>query len=341
MPELRKDPLAGRWVIIATERARRPGNIIDPQKKSFDEDEEKGRRPAGPKEKAVYTVSRKAGRSGKAADKVTVLRKKEPLLTNKSPIRRSGDGLHNVLSGYGAHEAVIETAQDIPNMADLDVKQIELVLQTYAKRVEALSRDKSVQHVFLFKNYGGRMQAKGSRSSAEILASPVIPLNVREKLNGAKRYFDYHERCIFADIILEETKHQKRIAAENGDFIAVMPFASRFPFEITIIPKKHDCNFFTGIRQKEAALARILKDILSRFKYGLEDPAYTMTVHSAPFRRDWSRLPNWQTIEDDFRWHIEIVPRLTRPAGFEKGSGFYICPIPPEYTAEFLNGVEV
>jgi UDPglucose--hexose-1-phosphate uridylyltransferase len=120
----------------------------------------------------------------------------------------------------------------------------------------------------------------------------------------------------------------------------VTPFAPRFLFELLIIPKKHHCDFTKGVAGQEEDLARMLKDILLRFKEGLDDPAYNYVIQTAPFRRT-QKGGKWQTIEKDYHWHIELMPRLTEAAGFEKGTGFYICSIPPEDTAEFLREVQI
>ena len=128
---------------------------------------------------------------------------------------------------------------------------------------------------------------------------------------------------------------------ENDHFIAITPFAARFLFEVWIIPKKHSCDFAKGILGIEKDLAAILKDMLTRVKVGLNDPAYNYVIHTAPFRREEELKKQYKTIVEDYHWHIELMPRLTRVAGFEKGTGFYICAVPPEKMAEFLREVQI
>lgn len=242
---------------------------------------------------------------------------------------------------YGAHEVVIETPDHIGNIADLSEEQISLILKTFGVRFHELEKNPMFQYVIAYKNYGW---AAGSRhishSRSQIIATAVNPVRVKEKLHGAKRYFDYHDRCLYCDLIRQEMEDRQRVLAENDHFIAMIPFAPRFIFEISIYPKKHHCDFHHGVVGQEEALAKILKEVLKKLQVGVDDPSYNFIIQTAPFRRAENGT-KWRTIEEDYHWHIEIMPRLTRVAGFEKGSGFYICAIPPEHMAEFLREVEI
>ncbi|OGX26433.1 MAG: hypothetical protein A2787_05450 [Omnitrophica WOR_2 bacterium RIFCSPHIGHO2_01_FULL_48_9] len=337
MPELRKDPVVGRWVIIATERARRPGNIVDSSENTFN-----GGGSHCPfchnKEKVIYTA-----KNDKHPDwSVLVVPSGAPTLKPQSHSSRTGHGLYDVINGYGAHEVIIETPEHIANMADLDVEQIQQVLNTYVVRINDLKKDPNLQYALSYKNHGwGAGGRRIGHSRSQIVATPVNPLRVKEKLIGAKKYFDYHERCVYCDLINQEKEFKKRIIFETEHFIAMTPFAARFLFEIWVLPKKHDCDFSEGVVGFEEDLARILKDLLLKIKIGLNDPAYNYVIHSAPFRREHDKKLQWKTIHEDYHWHMEIMPRLTRVAGFEKGTGFYICPVPPENMAEFLREVEI
>ncbi|MEW6171406.1 MAG: galactose-1-phosphate uridylyltransferase, partial [Candidatus Omnitrophota bacterium] len=173
----------------------------------------------------------------------------------------------------------------------------------------------------------------------QLIATPVTPKRVKEELEGSKRYFDYHERCIFCDLIKQELEQKDRLILDIDGFIAIAPFASRFPFEVWILPKDHSCDFIKLTPDHRKYLATVIKKILLKLKVGLKDPPYNYILHTAPFRRPKGGY--WKTIDQDFHWHIEIMPRLTRVAGFEWGTGFYICPLPPENAAKFLREVEV
>ena len=156
---------------------------------------------------------------------------------------------------------------------------------------------------------------------------------------GSKQYYDYHERCIFCDMIRQEIEQKERIVLDIDGFLAIVPFAARFPFEVWILPKKHSSDFITCAAGSRMDLARVLKLVLQKLKKGLNNPAYNYIIHTAPFRRE--KAGYWKTIDQDYHWHIEIMPRITRVAGFEWGSGFYICPVPPEDSAKFLREVEI
>ena len=179
------------------------------------------------------------------------------------------------------------------------------------------------------------------------MAMPVASLEITEKLSGAQQYFKDHKRCVYCDLIEREIKDKKRIIVETDDFLAVIPFAARFLFEAWIIPKKHHADFAQGIRGHEEGLAKILKIVLQKIKNGLDDTAYNWVIQTAPFRMPgcpkgaYRARGKWRTIDVDYHWHMELIPRLTRMAGFEKGSGFYICAIPPEEMAEYLRDKEI
>ena len=345
MPELRKDPIVGRWVIIATERAMRPGNIVDfngsgKEDKSdecpFCEHHESMVPPE------ICAIRDHHSQANAAGWKVRVVPSRKPFLKIESHFQRRGHGLYDVVNGFGAHEIIIETPQHIANMADLDVPQIQLVIQTYVIRYNDLERNPQLKFVMAYKNFERTLgPGKAAHSRSQIIATPVNPMRTKDKLIGARHYFQYHDRCIYCDLIHQEKEAQKRLVLETEHFIVLTPFASRFPFEVWILPKKHHCDFAKGVTGMEGDLAKALKETLLKIKNGLNNPDYNFVVHSAPFRRERTITTDWKTIEDDFHWHIEVMPRLTRVAGFEKGTGFYICSIPPEQTAEYLRGVKV
>ena len=343
MSELRKDPVMGRWIIIANERARRPGSMIDWRDGDAAEEPcpfcEKHEAQTPPE---IYAVRTHHSKPNHPEWKVRVVPSINPILGIDGNLTRRGHSLYDVLDGFGAHEVIIETPKHIAHMGDLPEEQIQVALETYIVRMKDLENDRRFKYVLAYKNYG--WMAGGGRirhSRSQIIATPVNPMRVKEELAGAKKYFEYHERCVYCDLIRQEKDAQTRVILETDHFIALAPFASRFPFEIWILPKKHSCDFVRTPPDVCADLAKILKNILLRLKIGLDDPPFNYVIHTAPFRR-WSEKKNyWETIEEDYHWHIEVMPRLTRVAGFEKGTGFYICPIPPEMTAEYLREVEI
>ena len=322
MSQLRKDPLVGRWTIIATERARRPAAFVGPQSTITDQ------------KQCPYCQD--ITFSGVyEAHGVKVFNSNSPILDNSKPFKLCGHGLYDVGHSYGSHEIVLETPLHIANMADLPTEQIKAVIQTYALRMQTHRKAPFIEYILAYKNYG---VAAGSRdighSRSQIMAVPVLPMRVKDKTRGAKQYFDDHARCLFCAMVSQELKNKERVIVENEHFVVIAPFASRFPFETLILPKNHHCDFADGVAGYEESLAAVMKDILLRFKIGLDDPAYNYMIQTSPVKDPFS-------FKESYHWHIEVMPRLTRVAGFERGTGFYICPIPPEMSAAFLREVDI
>lgn len=341
MPELRKDPIIGRWVIVATERAKRPDQLIGQIKENFIEDDCPfcaGKEHLTPPE--IFALRDLNTQPNSPGWKVRVVPNVAPYLRIEGELERRGRGIYDIMNGVGAHEVVIETNEHISNIADLSEEQIVNVFNCYVNRIVDLEKDKRFKYVLIFKNYGwaaGSSKIRHSRS--QIIATPVNPKRVKEELVGAKHYYEYHERCVFCDLIRQEVEAKDRVILDIDDFVAIVPFAARFPFEIWIIPKKHSCDFISLEDAHRRSLAKILKLIHQKLKVGLNDPPYNSIIHTAPFRREKSGFG--KTIEFDYHWHIEITPRLTRVAGFEWGTGFYICPVTPEAAAKFLREVHI
>ena len=341
MPELRKDPVIGRWVIISTERAKRPEHFASreaflPQEGNCPFCE--GHEAETPPE--IYAVRPHGTPANSPGWQLRVVSSISPFLRVEGNLERRGKGLYDLMNGIGAHERIIETSRHVANMADLPKEQIARVISAYIDRINDLEKDKRLKYVLVFKNHGWSAGAGNiNHTRSQLIATPVNPKRVKEELSGARQYYEYHERCIFCDIVSQETESGSRVILDGDGFLVITPFAARFPFEVWILPKRHSADF-TSLQQNEReALAGVLKKTLSKIKKGLNDPAYNYVIHTAPFRRQ--KTGYWRTIDNDYHWHIEIMPRLTRIAGFEWGTGFYICPISPEDSAAFLREVEV
>jgi len=172
-----------------------------------------------------------------------------------------------------------------------------------------------------------------------LIATPVNPKRVKEELTGARKYFEYKDRCVFCDIVKQELKQKERVIVDIDGLVAISPFASRFPFEVWILPKKHSCNFYDIKPEQRRDLAGIIKRVMLKLKVALNDPPYNYVLHTAPFRRPKGGY--WKTIDADYHWHIEIMPRLTHVAGFEWGTGFYLNPTSPEDAAKILRETKI
>ena len=190
----------------------------------------------------------------------------------------------------------------------------------------------------IFKNEGERAGASLSHSHSQIIATPIVPKRVREEVDGSLEYFGYKMRCVFCDIIREEKRFGSRIVYENASFISLCPFASRFPFEMWLLPKRHMSDLSLMTQQELFELSECLLATMKRLAVALGEPQYNWMLHTEP-NTAVPRNP-WPDIRDHYHWHFEIIPKLTRVAGFEWGTGFYINPTPPEDAAAFLREVE-
>lgn len=332
MPELRKDPVLGRWVIISTERAKRPKDFkFEPEEKKINPQECPfcpGNENATPPE--IYAIRVDGTHPNTPGWSLRVIPNKFPALRIEGELNRRGEGIYDKMNGIGAHEVIIETNEHQYDLADLTKESVYDLVETYKKRIIDLKKDPRLRYVMIFKNFGAIAGASLEHSHSQLIATPIIPKRVIEEMDGAKRYFEYRDRCIFCDIIAQETKVSKRLVSENNNFIAICPFAPRFPFEIWILPRHHISNFEDTEPQAIHELAGILKDCLARLKKALNTPPYNFIIHTTPITLKGIEF---------YHYHIEIIPVLTRIAGFEWGTGFYINPTAPEESATYLKNI--
>jgi UDPglucose--hexose-1-phosphate uridylyltransferase len=330
--ELRKDPVIGRWVIVAGVRGHRPNPfrkytaaIKSSQPCPFCPGSEQMTPPE-------ILVNRKQGEGpGGATWEVRVVPNKYPALRIEGALDKQGEGLYDRMRGVGAHEIVIESAIHDSDPPRYGVQQMTDVISAYRDRMTDLTRDTRFRYVLVFKNYGAPAGASLEHPHSQIIALPIVPARMELELDGAGRYFDYRGRCIWCDMLAQEIADTRRLVAQNADFVAFTPFASRFPFEVSILPRTHDAFFWTLTGHQMAGLAEILQDVLRRLKLALSDPPYNYMIHTAP--------PGYQH-PDRYHWQVEVIPKLTEVAGFEWGSGFYINPMPPEEAAHHLRELE-
>lgn len=329
MPELRKDPITGRWVIIATERAKRPSDFVR------DKVQIRGsgfcpfcygNEAKTPPEIIAYRSDGSLRNS--PGWSLRVVPNKFPALGIEGSLNRQGEGLFDKMSGIGAHEVIIETPDHQKTLAMLSPRQIEDVLWAYRDRILDLKKDRRFKYIMIFKNHGEAAGASLEHTHSQLIALPVVPKRVREETDGAHDYFKFKERCIFCDIIRQESESGIRVIADTPAFMALAPFAPRFPFEIWIMPRVHQSAFEDSQKQEFEQLAVILKDMLTRLDKVLDYPAYNYIIHTSPIPES----PN-----EHYHWHLEIMPKLTKIAGFEWGTGFHINPTPPEESAKFLR----
>jgi UDPglucose--hexose-1-phosphate uridylyltransferase len=283
----------------------------------------------------VYSVRDSGSQPNTPGWRVRVVPNKYPALRVEGGLDRRGDGVYDAMNGVGAHEVIIETPDHGTELEDQSESEIRDVLLSYRIRMLDLMRDGRLHYILVFKNVGRSAGASLAHPHSQLIATSVTPKRVREKLGGAQQYFLYKDRSIFADILRQELKDGERVVYRNDRFVAFCPYASRFPFEVCIMPVRHHPDFHS-IREDEAGdLASVLREVLLRIKRVLRGPQYNMIVHTGPVR--YPHPGYWATIDDDFCWHIEIMPRVTQIAGFEWGTGFYINPTIPEECARYLR----
>jgi UDPglucose--hexose-1-phosphate uridylyltransferase len=326
--ELRKDPVVGRWVIISTERARRPTDFgpepVRPRLASCvfcpgHEDQTPpeilaGRPPGSPPNTPGWTYR--------------VVPNKFPALRIEGELEPSGEGPYDRMSGIGAHEVVIETPSHDATLATLPTEAVADVLLAFRERILDLKKDGRFQYILVFKNHGEAAGASLEHAHSQLIATPIIPIMVTEELTGSLRYYAIKERCVWCDIAREERRGGRRLIAETPQYVVLAPFAPRFPFETWILPARHRSHFEESGVDDLRALAGVLGDVLRRMNRALNDPPYNFMLHSAPLQ---------EPALDEFHWHLEVIPKLTRVAGFEWGSGFFINPVPPEDAATALR----
>ena len=338
MPELRRGPITDRWVIIAPERAKRPTDYrINPPRR-----DDPSRCPFCPGHEhmtppELYRVS-----DGSGGWKVRVVPNKFPALTSYPELGREAVvGFFDKMKGVGAHEVVIETPDHDKDLADLPLDHVVRVVETYVVRLRELMKNPWHRYVLLFKNHGPQAGASLSHAHSQIIATPVTPKDVRDRLEAAREYYARKERCVFCDMLLAELKVGERIVEEMDGYIVWTPFDSRFPFEVHIYPRYHLHDFTAMTPEQIQGFARVLKRTLGKLKALLGDPPFNFVLQNAPNPVPRPGRPDyWATLQYDYHWHLEIIPRLTQVAGFEWGTGFYINPMPPEEAARYLREAE-
>ena len=332
MPELRKDPIVGRWVIIATDRAKRP---VAPKPEALPGGAAscpfcEGQEDKTPHEILAYRAP--GTRPNERGWRVRVVPNKFPALQIEGDLNKRGDGIYDKMNGIGAHEVIIECPQHEISMANLSEDNIREVFWVYRDRLVDLKKDPRLVYGMIFKNVGALAGASLEHSHSQLIVTPIVPISVWEEMGGSLEFYNYRGRCIYCDMVQQELSTEKRIVLDTANFLSFAPYASRFPFETWIVPKNHSSHFENIHKPEVDDLGSVLKTILRKLELSLDGPAYNFVIHTSPF--DTQALPH-------YHWHIEIIPRLTRVAGFEWGTGFYINPVPPEQAAAFLRDTDI
>lgn len=328
MPELRQDPLTNTWVIIASERSKRPSDFAS---------KKEGKKEPGtcpfclgnehmtPPEILAYRENGPANAGGWS---LRVFPNKFAALQIENSTHKDSVGVYEKMDGFGAHEVIVETPDHNRPLHEETEEHIFGILKAWQSRYLDLEKDSRIKYTQLFKNHGPVAGASLAHPHSQLIATPLVPKNVMLEMEGMQRFHSKEGKCFFCETIAFEKKEGTRVIAQNDAFLAFCPYAARFPFETWIVPQKHSEHFAHTSDADFRALASILKQTISSLSKSLDDPPYNLVVHSAPYQLEEGQ---------HYHWHIEILPRLTTVAGFEWGTGFYINPTPPESAAEYLR----
>jgi UDPglucose--hexose-1-phosphate uridylyltransferase len=332
MPELRKDPVVGRWIIVAPERAQRPNALV----RALPDQDDPGSCPFCPGHEAMTPSEVLAHRETPAARNsrgwtLRVVPNKFPALRTEERMANLGQGIYEAMPGVGAHEVIIETPEHRRQLPQQSPEQVEQLLRVAQERILDLSRDVRLRSAVFFKNSGAAAGASLSHPHSQLMALPMVPAVLAEEMAGARAHFEEKRRCIFCDVIGQEARERSRVVLETDGFIALSPYASRGPFELLILPREHRSIFEQSSAAELRGLADALRLSLRKLDLALGKPAYNFYLHSLPMREPPS---------DWYHWHLEVRPVLALAAGFEWSTGFFINPTPPEEAAAFLRQTE-
>jgi len=342
MSELRKDPISGRWMITATRNETdTPSGFITVRKEERERDCPfcEGRELETPPE--VFALRKEGSKPNTPGWAVRVIASKYGVVGLNEELERKGVGdffFFDTMNGYGIHEIVIESPLHITHISELPLEQIRKSLLVYQNRLRELKKNLLLKYGLVFGNQGYGKEISMLHVHSQIIALPLIPKSIKDELSSAKSYYEEKERCIFCDIIKQELYSQERIVNAGDRYVVLAPFASRFPFETQILPRKHECDFTNVPEDGLWELAEIFKSTIMKTVKLLNDPPLNFVLHTVPFMVPEAGF--WLTIRDDYHWHIEILPHAMPARGFEWGGDFYINPPSPEAAARFLREAE-
>jgi UDPglucose--hexose-1-phosphate uridylyltransferase len=329
MSQLRKDPVVDRWVIIASDRSKRPhatslaesNNVAEPCPFCAGHEDET------PPEVLAYRDGSTAANS--PGWRVRVVPNKYPALAGSADPSLRTEGLFEFMGGAGVHEVIIENPQHAVTMAELSDRQIEDVLCAYRERITALRQDPRWQSILIYKNEGSAAGATLEHVHSQLLALPMIPRELAEEWRALQAHYEAKRSCLYCEIIEKERAQQHRMVAETRTFVAFCPFAARFPYETWLMPKKHAPSFHGLADVELREFASLLRQTLQR----------VAAVSAAPLNYALHSAPLLETNSAHYHWHLELLPRISKIAGFELASGYYINIVDPEKAAQQLRAV--
>lgn len=332
MPELRQNMATKEWVIIATERAKRPDHFVNTEQPLAAETQHlfDPNCPFCPGNEELELEIERTPMIG--SWQTRVVDNKFPALSRAGALTRTYNGVHRSISGVGYHEIVIEHPHHNTTLALMTPAEITHVLQTFYSRGWEIGRDGRIEQLILFKNHGEQAGATLHHPHSQIIGLPVVPIEIRHRIEEARRFFDDNGKCAYCTMLQNELDAQTRVITANDQFVAFVLYAAPSPFHIWIVPRQHSISFLYIQPDELVALAQILSDVLRRLYIGLRDPSYNLVIRTAPTK---------EISNDYLHWYITLIPRLSRTAGFELGTGMFINSSLPEESAAFLRAVKI
>lgn len=328
-PQLRKDPVVERWVLIAPERAQRPADVplaVRPELPNgcpFCA----GREDLTPPE--ILAVRPVSSPTNRPDWRVRVVPNMFPAVRAHVDGANRRDALFEAQPAVGSHEVVIECPQHETSLAALPVEHIADLLRVWRDRMRQLKTDPRTAYVQVFKNHGPAAGATLEHAHSQVVSMPCVPSAIQAEIVAAVRHRQQNDRCLFCDLIRREQTVGERLVRDSAGFTAIAAYAGRFPFETWILPRGHSAGFQDATENELGDLADLLRWLLRRLDQVADRPAYNLLLHSVPLAGPDSA---------DYHWHLEILPRLTGVAGFEWGTGCFINPLAPEDAAARLRG---
>lgn len=331
MSELRYNPITRDWVIIATQRAKRPDEFTQKNNKislipCY--------RPDCPfclgnenhTEVETFCLSDRNGW------KVRSVLNKFAALSLVGERDRKIEGTYRSMKGVGVHEVIIEHPLHNLTTALLEIEDVANIIRAYRQRYSEIRKDSRIETIIIFKNHGEKAGTSLEHPHSQLAATPIVPNQIRSRIDEAMRFIDDTGECLFCRTLQDELAASSRVIVASEYFVAFIPYAALSPFHTWIFPRRHTSSFDDITDAEIVDLAYTLKTVLAKLYYGLNNPDYNYTIRSIPTDDQYT---------DYFHWYIAIIPRLSRAAGFELGSGMYINTALPEESAEFLRAVQI
>lgn len=331
MSELRQNLATKEWVIIASERAKRPHEFVESGHKSCGD--------AAPWEASCPFCP------GNEENELEILRvpqvgpwqvrivgNRYPALSSDPALERQYAGLVRHMTGVGYHEVIVESTRHNTCAALQDPDEVGMVFRTLADRAWAVQNDRRIEYVLFFKNHGQRAGASLLHPHAQMIALPIVPNDVRVRADEARKYFDETGHCVFCAMLDQELTSGTRIIAESEHFVAFAPYAAVGPFHFWVMPRTHMSSFLYAQEHEIDDLGAVMHTVLRKLYVGLNNPDYNYVIRTSPVNELGAPY---------LHWYITVVPRIAYAAGFELGSGIFINPSLPEECAGFLRNVEI